>query len=159
MKLSGRVILVGLAAVFLLGLSRCGHPVLTDQVFSTGEIAWPADQPAGFRYEVEDTVSRYNVFIWFRHSVDYPFSNLYLFSDTHYPGGEVQRDTLQFILARKDGRWLGSGYGSFKSIEYPVAFDRQFPHKGSYEIVLWQAMRLDPLPGVRDVGLRIERAE
>lgn len=70
----------------------------------------------------------------------------------------MERDTVELTLADPSGKWLGSGMGDIW--DNRVLFKQQFrfPEKGTYIFTLEQAMRIDPLPQIMDVGIRIEKA-
>ena len=70
--------------------------------------------------------------------------------------GDLLRDTVACTLADDRGRWLGSGWGNL--VDHRIGFKRKtsFPIAGDYSIQITHGMRLDPLPGMRDVGFRLE---
>ena len=63
------------------------------------------------------------------------------------------------MLADQHGRWYGKGFSSL--IDNRLAFRKQvrFPRSGVYRFVVWQGMRMDVLPHVTGVGLRIEKPQ
>ena len=119
---------------------------------------WDQNKPIVLVVPVNDTADIYNVYINIRNAGNYRFSNLYLFVNTILPGGQLQRDTLECILAAPDGRWLGDGLGDIS--EHRILFKQNvtFPQPGEYRFELFQAMRVNPLPGIMDAGIRIEKA-
>jgi gliding motility-associated lipoprotein GldH len=84
---------------------------------------------------------------------------LYLFVNTVFPGGQIQRDTLECILAAPNGRWLGDGLGDIWDNRILLKDQVKFPQAGEYRFELYQAMRINPLPGIMDAGIRIEHAD
>jgi gliding motility-associated lipoprotein GldH len=74
-----------------------------------------------------------------------------------FPDGHIARDTIELTLADYDGRWLGSGMGSVKFSRFLLQKDVRFKQKGNYLFTLEQAMRVNELNGIRDIGLRIEK--
>ncbi len=98
------------------------------------------------------------MYINIRNADTYKFSNLYIFMTTTLLHGEIEKDTLQLILANDNGRWLGNGLGDI--FESRILFKEKFKfiQPGIYQFKLEQAMRLNPLPGILDVGIRIEKA-
>ncbi|MGI8892230.1 MAG: gliding motility lipoprotein GldH, partial [Bacteroidia bacterium] len=78
---------------------------------------------------------------------------------TTLPDGKMARDTVELILADNDGRWRGDGLGDIWDHSFPLNTQFQFPLSGEYKITLTQAMRVDVLPSIMDVGLRVEEAE
>lgn len=124
----------------------------------TWDRAWKPE----FAVDITDTIDPHNVFIDIRHTGDYPYSDLYLFITATGPGMAPMRDTVDCLLADADGRWYGKGQGFIFAdrIEAEVLYqlNRRFPRKGRYTFQLEQAMRIEKLPGVIDVGLSVKRA-
>jgi gliding motility-associated lipoprotein GldH len=119
---------------------------------------WDQHSPLVFQASVIDTAVSYNVYINIRNAGFYRFSNLYLFINTGFPGGQMQRDTLECILASPDGRWLGDGLGDIWDNSILFKEGVRFPQQGEYRFELIQAMRINPLPGIMDAGIRIEKS-
>jgi gliding motility-associated lipoprotein GldH len=140
-------------------LGACGKGVLYEQNISVEDELWKASVPAVFELNVEDTVQGYDFFINIRNTGSYRYSNMYLFIGTVFPDGKSIRDTVECILATPEGKWLGSGVGDLH--EQSILFKRSvnFPLKGTYRFEMVQAMREDPLPGISDIGLRIEKSK
>ncbi len=120
---------------------------------------WNQNTSLPFQVIIEDTTIDYNVYINVRNSGTYRFSNLYLFINTTFPGGQIQRDTLECILAAPDGRWLGDGLGDLFDNRILFKENVKFPQAGEYRFELFQAMRINPLPGIMDAGVRLEKVK
>jgi gliding motility-associated lipoprotein GldH len=118
---------------------------------------WKAEEKAHFDIQITDTVARYNFFLNVRNSLDYPYSNLYLFIHTTNPTGKKSQDTLECQLADYTGKWLGSGFGSIKFSRFLIQKRVHFRQRGHYIFELEQAMRVKELKGIVDVGIRIEK--
>lgn len=114
------------------------------------------DKPV-FEVEITDTISAHNLLINLRNTGEYPKSNLFLFVSATSPGGASTRDTLEFILAEPSGKWTGRGFGSVWQNRFFYRQNVRFPERGKYVFEFEQAMRIEDLPGILDVGLRIER--
>ena len=117
-----------------------------------------------FQTEITDTVSDMNLIVNIRHSAHYPFSNLWVFVNTTNPEGTQRTDTLECVLAAKNGKWLGSGLGDIWDIQIPLK-TQAFSSSGDYTFEIEQAMRygdkgrIEQLPEVMNVGFRIEKKE
>lgn len=120
---------------------------------------WSAKQSLVFQTNITDTVSAHNVYLNVRNAGVYPFSNIFLFINTTLPGGQLDRDTVEIMLATPEGKWLGKGLGDIWDNQVLFKHSVRFPEKGEYRFEIIQAMRLDPLPGIMDAGIRIEKAK
>jgi gliding motility-associated lipoprotein GldH len=121
------------------------------------EHTWSNKNIVPFTVDIKDTLSLHNVYINIRNAGDYTYSNIYLFLNTSYPDGKMSRDTVECILADNNGRWLGKGSGDVWDNQ--VLFKRgvRFKQAGIYKFTYEQAMRVESLPQIMDVGLRIEK--
>lgn len=118
---------------------------------------WQSVEKARFDVQITDTLSTYNFFLNVRNSVDYSFSNLYLFIRTTNPAGKKAQDTIECQLADYTGKWLGSGSGSLKFNRFLIQKGVSFRKKGHYTFEIEQAMRVKELKGIMDIGIRIEK--
>ena len=123
------------------------------------ESTWDKDNILYFTTEMKDTSVAYNVYLNIRNAGIYPFSNIFLFITTTKPDGTTARDTAEFTLADADGRWLGSGMGDIWDNQVLFKRNMHFRQMGKYKFGLEQAMRVNPLPGIMDMGVRIELAK
>lgn len=123
------------------------------------QTVWNNEEIIQFDVEVSDINSRHNFYINIRNSTDYTFSNVYFFIKTVFPDGGIAKDTVECFLADVDGRWLGRGLGKF--IDNRILFRKNivFPQKGVYSFEFEQAMRVENLIGIDEVGIRIEKSE
>ncbi len=119
---------------------------------------WDQNNPVRFELIVEDTITPHNLYINVRNAGMYPVSNLYLFVTTVAPSGHSIMDTVQVILADEKGKWLGKGLGDIWDNRQLYKENVRFAQKGKYVFVYEQAMRLEKLPFILDVGLRVEKA-
>ncbi len=147
---------VMLLFVISLLLSACDRGLLYDDNKAIPDAYWQKEQVPSFEVWVEDTTTPYRFFINVRNTEDYRYSNLYVFLQTHFPNGNLTRDTIECILAAPDGRWQGRTTG--KTIEHQILLNDalKFPLKGQYVFEVEQAMR-EPLKGITDVGIRIDK--
>ena len=72
-------------------------------------------------------------------------------------------DTVELMLASKEGIWLGSGIGDVREFEFEYHNAKLFSKKGYYSFKIEQAMRygvaekIQVLKNVLAVGLCIEK--
>ena len=150
--------------ILLVFLSACDSAKIFEENITLKNHTWGLENHPKFKAEIIDTLSEMNIIVNIRHTAHYPFSNLWLFVNTTNPQGVQSKDTLECILAAKDGRWLGSGLGDIWDIQIPLK-TQSFSSSGEYVFELEQAMRygnkarIEHLPEIMNVGFRIEKKE
>ena len=120
---------------------------------------WNKNQKLNFKFNAEDTEKAKNIIFVVRNNNDYPYSNLRLIVNLESPGKKIKTDTLNYILAKPNGEWIGTGFGETKEILFQYKLNYKFTEKGVYNIDVTQAMRRDILPGIEDLGIKIESAK
>ncbi len=155
LKISG--LIVTLIIVSLLFTAGCDSERVYDTYQSVEQEGWYKNDTLVYQPQIEDTSDLYNLIIKVRHNTDYRYRNLYLFTKTRFPDGMTTHDTIELMLARKDGSWLGQGFGAMKTAKQLILQRGRFEQKGTYRFELRQAMRTDTLQGIEDVGIRIEK--
>lgn len=119
--------------------------------------AWTYQNKPSFKFEITDTSTYYNLFFIVRHTEAYPFENIWIWVYAKEPGDTTfQKTRIEIPLAEKSGKWLGRGMGEIWEQRMPIALDKVF-RKGQYEVRFEQNMRVNPLPEMLHVGLRIEK--
>ena len=122
---------------------------------------WKAAYQPVFTVEVKDTSASYQTYLLLRHDDSYPFSNIWLRLSTKQPGDTAftRSEKINLTLADMSGSWLGKGMGSIWEHKIPLGRKEglHFPQPGIYQIQMTQIMREDPLPGVMNVGIMIEK--
>jgi gliding motility-associated lipoprotein GldH len=145
-----------IAILLLLPAVSCDSGTVFDQYEHTENGLWGWQDPIEFRVDISDTLAMNNIYLQIRHTVEYPFSNLYLFVHVKSPTGQQITDTINMVLAAPDGKWTGRGNGNIRELMLLYRRQTQFRTPGTYVFTLEQAMRLPELP-VTDLGIRIER--
>ena len=118
-------------------------------------LPWDSHHPINFEFQINDTIATYSFYISVRNNEEYPFSNIYFFINTLLPDGKSARDTVECILANPSGKWLGKGMGNLKESTHLIRNNLIFPRSGTYRMEIEQAMRVDELSGIKDVGIKI----
>ena len=120
----------------VLLLAGCGKRVLFSDSKNVDEQGWNMYEKCYFDVEVEDTLRVYDFFVDVRNSVDYNWSNLFLFIHTTFPDGSVCQDTLECPLADVEGNWLGKRSGHYVSNRYYLSKGIRFQNKGTYRFAV-----------------------
>lgn len=131
--------------------------------FAVPQNAWAYNFKPSFKFEVTDTAVPYNLYFLVRHTEAYAYSNIWMWIYSKQPGDSTfQRSRIEIPLAEPSGKWLGRGMGEIWEQRMPITRNDNpmvFKRKGTYEIKLEQNMRVNPLPEVLQVGLRVEKSE
>ena len=146
-----------LLLLLIVVIASCDSKRVFDENVAMKKGIWNVKNVIPFEVAIPDLTSRYNVYLNIRNGQEYPYSNLYLFLHTDFPDGHTACDTVELTLADYDGRWLGSGMGSVKFSRFLFHKGVQFKQAGTYRFKLEQAMRVNDLIGIYDIGLRIEK--
>jgi gliding motility-associated lipoprotein GldH len=122
--------------------------------------AWTYSYKPTFKFDIKDTTVNYQAFFLIRHTQAYPYSNIWIWVYVKTPGDSIiKKERINVPLAEPTGKWLGRGMGEIYeqrmllNLSDFVAFSK----KGTYEVSMEQNMRINPLPEILNVGLRIEK--
>jgi gliding motility-associated lipoprotein GldH len=152
-KLKSIILLTALLMLILVG---CDPGRIYDQSYAVQGKSWDRDSTFHYTVSIDDSIQLHDFYISIRNNTDYPYSNIYFFFTTEFPNGHITTDTIECILADKDGRWLGNGSGAIKDNLILLQRGLRFPITGDYHFFIEQAMRDKKLSGIEDVGLRVE---
>jgi len=142
----------------LAGLASCDRKKVFESYKELDKNGWNKDSVVVFHVPLGDTLKNHNLLVNIRNKGTYPYSNLWLFLTIGSPDGKILTDTVEFTLAEPNGRWKGSGLGGLHDNQILYKSSVFFPHKGNYKFQIKQGMRDNVLQGIRDVGIRIEKA-
>lgn len=140
-----------LSAVFY----SCNPNTVYNQNVTLPAEGWYKNNAIAFNVNIHDSLDTYKFVLNIRNSINYRFSNLYIFLTTEFPNGNISRDTIECILANDEGKWLGKGWGDIKENDIVLKSVLRFPLTGNYKFLVQHAMRTDTLTGINDVGLSI----
>ena len=124
---------------------------------------WHKDSLQEFSFELNET-NEYNTFVNLRINEEYKFSNIFLITTLKDSLNILSKDTLQFKLADKSGKFIGKK--RINLVDNKLLHKKQLKLEGNkkYFISIEHAMRvinkvggLENLQGVIDVGYKIEK--
>ena len=121
---------------------------------------WNTDSIVRFEAENIDTSSTYDLYAMIRHTTNYRFQNLYLFTEI-----QGKKDTLEIILSEKNGKWNGRGFGDVKELKIKIANNTSFSQGLMDDISFEQAMRYQDLEKINElqeilaIGITIQKNE
>ena len=124
---------------------------------------WHKDSLQEFSFELNET-NEYNTFVNLRINEEYKFSNIFLITTLKDSLNILSKDTLQFKLADKSGKFVGKK--RINLVDNKLLHKKQLKLEGNkkYFISIEHAMRvinkvggLENLQGVTDIGYQIEK--
>lgn len=144
-------------SILLLCIFACERGVVFEDGLKIKNAQWERSEKAMFEFTIDDTTAVYDFYLNFRHGSEYPYQNIYLFTQTKSPSNQLAVDTAQMLLADKKGRWMGKGIGDIFDYEFKFKQGRLFPEAGVYTFQIEQAMRDKTLPYITDIGISIKK--
>lgn len=147
-------------AVLMLVFS-CDSERVYEKNFDFESRFWEITEQPLFEFEINDAVSRYNLYGNLRNSASYPYSRLFVNAYLQDSSGSLlqKKLTTVYLFDQKTGKPLGeSGIGDIYDHRIKLMENYQFPYAGKFSMKLEQYMRLDSLEGILAVGLRVEKA-
>ena len=117
---------------------------------------WKKNDIQTFDFDINDVQNQKNLMFVVRNNNDYPYSNLRLITSIEHNKKKISTDTLNFVLAKPNGEWIGRGFGDAKEIIFQYKLKYKFPQNGKYSVKVMHAMRKNVLPGIEDIGIKIQ---
>jgi len=143
--------------VFILFLSVISCQNENEKVFVNDiNNQWKKKDIQTIDFDINDAQNQKNLLFVVRNNNDYPYSNLRLIASIEQSKKKISTDTLNFVLAKPNGEWIGTGFGDTKEIIFQYKLNYKFPQNGKYSVKITQAMRKDVLPGIDDIGIKIQ---
>jgi gliding motility-associated lipoprotein GldH len=123
--------------------------------------SWSSQFKPEITFTIDDTLSRYKIFIVLRHSDAYRFKNIWINIHTESPSGVQRNQPLDMQLATDSEGWIAAGMDDLFEhrimITPPGSPERL--RAGTYKFKLENIMREDPLNHVWNVGIRLEKVQ
>ncbi len=147
--------------VIVIFLSACGENTVYQNNMDLPNKKWASEQNILFDFEIEDTLSDYNIAYTLRNGLDYPYYNLYLkYELKDSSGGSISTGLQELILMnKKSGKPYGSGFGDKYDHQFISLRNYKFPYEGKYYFNIMHYMRVDSLPELYSVGLKVIKVE
>ena len=143
------------AFVLLISLFSCQNQDESILINDVGN-QWNKKKVQQFDFAVNDAQNQKNLIFVVRNNNDYPYSNLRLIATLEHNKKVIATDTMNYVLAKPNGEWLGTGFGDTKEALFQYKLNYKFPQNGNYSVKVVQAMRKSVLPGIEDLGIKIQ---
>lgn len=156
-----RIILSGFILLLTLFIFSCDRNQIFEEKVDFYDRIWPKQQQAQFDFVIPEKDVAYNIYYTLRYTNKYPYQNLYLQYYLEDSTGRVLSRELNNIqlFSAVTGIPTGDGLGDILTLQKKVIDRYSFERPGSYELSIEHFMRLDTLPEILTVGIRVEKAE
>jgi len=144
-------------ALLIFSLASCEQKILFEEVKTIPGGVWTYRDTLNFTFSVADTSELYNMYVDFDHADTFPTQNVYLKLRTLFPDGKRLGKTRSFDFFDNLGASKGKCSGGGCRVRSLLQDNAYFNRPGEYVITLEQFMRRDSLPGIRSVGLVVEK--
>jgi gliding motility-associated lipoprotein GldH len=150
------------AAAILILLFSCDSKRVFEDNVEFRERNWKINEPVQFDFKINDSTKKYNVLMNIRNSLDYPYARIFVNYDL------LNKDSIslskkmvaEFLFDQKTGKPFGtSGIGDIYDHQFSILKNYSFQKGGIYRMTLNQFMRMDTIPGILAVGVRVETVE
>jgi len=136
--------------------TACTQKHFYNEYKSVNTKAWNVIDTLTFLVNIDDANAYYDVAVSVRYQKDYEFSNIWLNIIASYTENN-KPIRLEVPLFKKDGKPYGKVSGSLCTQTVPLQTKIKFPKVGKYRIKMVHLMRKDPLDGISDVGVIIDK--
>ena len=150
-----RIPLLGLTLLYLL-LPGCQSSDFFNETVEIAPFGWVISEEPTFSFDVIDTTARYNLSLFIQHRDQYEYQNLYLRLTTIFPNRAPLEKIISVDLADAQGRWYGRCRGSNCVTEISLQENAFFEASGRHEVKVSQHMRVDTVPHVSALTLRLQ---
>lgn len=149
--------------IFFLLTSCSDSDLVNPYEFSNG---WKNGEVVQFDFKGTEIKKNQNLFLILRHNKNYSFSNIFLITEMKFENDSIKRDTLEYRLSEKNGKWLGKKRLSIVEHTLPFKKNLEILKDSTYSITITNSMRLinqvspiQNLENILDLGLLIESVE
>jgi gliding motility-associated lipoprotein GldH len=139
--------------------SACGPNYFYQSSKDIPDGIWRYKDTLDFPFTIEDTAALYRIYVDFSHSDTFPNQNLYMKISTLFPDGKRVSKPYSFDFFNAQGASNGSCSGRRCSLQAVLQENAVFRQPGKYVLTFEQFMRKDAVPGIRSVGLTLEKTK
>lgn len=137
-------------------LSCINNSIYSDSIQIPDSI-WKQSSPIDFKWFIKDTLTRYDFILNLDYTDKIPTQNIYVNSHSVNPEGKIQDQILSLELLDPTGKPYGAcDFGSC-NVKIVLASNIYFPSLGEYSLRLSPYSRIDSFPGIKNIGLTIEK--
>lgn len=141
----------------VISFAACQQIDVFEKNTTIPDYTWSNKFTATGSFVIADTVEAYNIYIVLRHLDAYKYNNIWLNVGLQSPGDSMYFQKVNVSLGN-DAGWDGTGMNDIWAVKKLVnGQPRRFIKTGLYHFSIAQIMRDEPLRGIMDAGLRLEK--
>ena len=142
-------------AVALLMSTACSRRMVYDKYVNTPLAGWEKNDTLTFNIPGMAAPGTYSQQVGLRMTSAFPFTSISLIVEQRImPRGKVLTDTIKCPITDIRGNFLGDGISSFQYM-FPLR-EVTLNKKDSIHVSIRHNMKREILPGVSDIGLKME---
>lgn len=147
-----------LFAMILAG-SACGPYYFYDEQFTIDDAKWVYADTIEFNFDIADTIATYDLMLDVDHSTSYAYQNIYVKIFTTFPDGTRLQQEVPIDFADSKGAWYGKCGSTMCNLRVMLQEGAHFDQIGRHQLRILQFMRIDPLPGIRAIALKLDKKQ
>jgi gliding motility-associated lipoprotein GldH len=138
-------------------LLACGKDYTYEGYKTLPKKEWIVDSVASFPFKITEQTKFYTLSYTIRNTLRYPYYNIFVNYELLDASGKVllSKQMDNNLLNPKTGEPYGTGLGDMYDHDFLLLENYHFPTAGDYTLKLKQQMRLDTLPEIVAVGVKI----
>ncbi|MEO6189386.1 MAG: hypothetical protein ABIO44_02520 [Saprospiraceae bacterium] len=138
-------------------LISCSKETLFSSSTKILNSSWDETQNISFEWNNVDTTTRYDLVLLVKHTDQIPSQNVYVKCKSTSPDLKSSEQVVSLELLANNGVPFGScAFGSC-SVNIILATNLYFPLIGKYSLTLAPFSRINPISGIDEIGLNIEK--
>lgn len=143
--------------LLLIILTACDSNTMYHSYLHLPQKGWGKSDTLIFKAPITDSLSTFRISVEVRNRDDYPYGNLYLFISHNTQDSTVfVTDTIEYTLADKSGKWMGTGLGNLYQSSKSYTFIAP-GRSGNLTFRVSHGMRDNSLIGINDIGIEIKK--
>ncbi|MGL5786678.1 MAG: gliding motility lipoprotein GldH [Bacteroidales bacterium] len=146
-----------LCTLFSFVLCSCLNNDVYSEYQSLKDMAWGSKDTLVFATAFQDTLQTHSVEILIRKDVKYPYKDLWMEVAILQDSVRYECDTLHIFLSDKNGRALGTGFGTLYQKSDTLSMRFVPRNSQPYFLKVRHLMTDDYLYGISDVGIRVSK--
>lgn len=144
--------------IVLIAFTSCKQIDVFEKDTVIPNYKWESDFTIKGSFKINDTLSAYSIYLVIRHTDAYKYNNIWLSVGLQPPGDSLITQKLNLTLGDDANGWEGSGMNDIWEVRKLLnGQPRRFKKAGIYNFTISQIMRDNPLGGIMNAGIRLEK--